>query len=109
MSDILNHTMKAIDLIFDKQRERDEDAMEKSDYVLRDPEQDYQDRLNDVRRKGALWMIHESTDDPELYLSMLIQLALDGVEDCDIGAAVKSMSRRWQEQQALVMLRKQAD
>lgn len=96
---------KAMSELGSKQRRSDEA------YFDREPTEDekWNDRIQEIKAEGADKLIYHMVSDPYLELAIVYQMALDGIEACDIGQYVASKVKRMVEERAHPFLQKQSD
>ena len=97
---------KAMSELGSKQRRSDEAYWDKQEPT---DEQKWQDRLHEIRQEGADKLVYHMVADPYQELAIVYQMALDGMEACDIGQRVVSIVNQKVEERAHPFLRKQSD
>ena len=89
-----------------KQRRSDEAYWDKQEPT---DEQKWQDRLHEIRQEGADKLVYHMVADPYQELAIVYQMALDGLDACDIGQFVNAKVKRMVEERAHPFLNKQVD
>lgn len=80
-------------------------------YFDREPtdEQKWNDRIQEIKQEGADKLVYHMVSDPYQELAIVYQMALDGMEACDIGEFVNAIVKRMVEERAHPFLQKQSD
>lgn len=77
----------------------------------REPSEDQRwiERIDEIKDEGAEKLVLDMVADPYQELAIIYQMALDGMESCDIGQYIAGKVKRLVEQRAIPILNRQAD